>query len=116
MKYRKKEFHFWTPKYILKTTNYILKYLERKQTMKPFLTSTQSIKLLKNSIPCSQALWIKRICSTKKDFDPHLRELEGEREIHVSKMGKLRSSVFPLEQENALHVYRAQELYVGTKC
>ena len=43
MKYRKKEFHFWTPKHILKATNYIPKYLERKQTAKPFLTSTQSI-------------------------------------------------------------------------
>ena len=31
-------------------------------------------------------------------------------------MAKLRSSVIPLEQENALHVYRAQELYVATKC
>ena len=28
-------------------------------------------KLLKNSIPYSQALQIKRICSTKKDFDYH---------------------------------------------
>ena len=44
MKYRKKEFHFWILKYILKTTNYIPKYLERKETAKPFLTSTQSIQ------------------------------------------------------------------------
>ena len=44
MKYRKKEFHFWIPKYILKTINYIPKYLERKQTAKPFLISTQSIQ------------------------------------------------------------------------
>ena len=33
-------------------------------------------KLLKNSIPYSQALQIKRICSTKKDFDYHSRELK----------------------------------------
>ena len=32
-------------------------------------------KSLKNSIPYSKALQIKRICSTKKDFDHHLREL-----------------------------------------
>ena len=44
MKDRKKEFHFWITKYILKTINYITKYLERKQTVKPFLTSTQSIQ------------------------------------------------------------------------
>ena len=72
---KKKEFHFWIPKYILKTINYIPKYLERKQTAKPFLTATQSNpKWLKNSIPYSQALRIKRICSTKKDFDYHSRE------------------------------------------
>ena len=44
MKYRKKEFHFWIPKYTLKITNYIPKYLERKQTVKPSLTSTQIIQ------------------------------------------------------------------------
>ena len=44
MKYRKKEFHSWIPKYRLKTTNYIPKYLEKKQTATPFLTSTQSIQ------------------------------------------------------------------------
>ena len=44
MKDRKKEFHFWITKYILKTKNYITKYLERKQAVKPFLTSTQSIQ------------------------------------------------------------------------
>ena len=41
MKYRKKEFHFWIPKYTLKTASYIPpKYLEKKQNAKPFLTST----------------------------------------------------------------------------
>ena len=44
MKYRNKELHFWIPKYTLKTINYIPKYLERKQTAKLFLTSTQSIQ------------------------------------------------------------------------
>ena len=38
----KKEFHFWIPKYTLKTINYIPKYSKRKQTAKSFLTSIQS--------------------------------------------------------------------------
>ena len=44
MKYQKKKFHFWIPKYTLETTNYVPKYLDRKYTTKPFLTSTQSIQ------------------------------------------------------------------------
>ena len=31
-------------------------------------------------------------------------------------MAKLKNSIFPLEQENALHVYRVQELNAPTKC
>ena len=31
-------------------------------------------------------------------------------------MAKLKNSIFHLELEKALHVYRAQELYVATKC
>ena len=31
-------------------------------------------------------------------------------------MEKLKNPIFPLEQENALHDYQAQELYVVTKC
>ena len=30
-------------------------------------------------------------------------------------MAKLKNSLFPLEQENAFHVYRKQELYDATK-
>ena len=30
-------------------------------------------------------------------------------------MAKLKKSMLPLEQENALHAYRAQELYVAIK-
>ena len=40
----KERIYVWIPKYTLKTTNYIPKYLERKQTTKSFLTSTQSIQ------------------------------------------------------------------------
>ena len=32
-------------------------------------------KLLKDSITCSQALRIKRICTTSKDFENHCKEL-----------------------------------------
>ena len=31
-------------------------------------------------------------------------------------MAKIKNSIFPIDQENALHVYQAQELYVATKC
>ena len=30
-------------------------------------------------------------------------------------MAKLKNLIFPLEHKNALHVYRAQEIYVETK-
>ena len=77
MKYRKKEFHFWIPKYRLKTTNYIPKYLEKKPDRYTFLNiNSEHPKLLKNSIPYSQTLRIRRICSTKKDFDHHSRGLK----------------------------------------
>ena len=36
--------------------------------------------------------------------------------IYISKMTKLTNYISLLEQENALHVYRAQELYVATMC
>ena len=76
-KHPKKEFHFWIPKYILKTTICRQQYLARKQTGKPFFKiNSEHPKSLKNSIPYSQTLRIKRICSTKKDFDHHSRELK----------------------------------------
>ena len=40
----KERISFLDPKYTLKTTNYIPKYLERKQTAKSFLKLTQSIQ------------------------------------------------------------------------
>ena len=76
MKYQKKKFHFWIPKYTLETTNYVPKYLDRKYTTKPFLTSTQHPKSLKSNISYSQILGIKGICSTKIDFDRHSSELK----------------------------------------
>ena len=49
----------------------------RKQTDRQTFRNINSEhpKSLKNSIPYSQSLRIKRICSTKKDFDHHLTEL-----------------------------------------
>ena len=32
------------------------------------------------------------------------------------KIAKVKNSTFPLEEENALRVYQAQELYVASKC
>ena len=36
-------------------------------------------------------------------------------QVHITKIAKLKNSEFPLEQENALHVYQGQELDVATK-
>ena len=43
----------------------------------------------------------------------NLKEIIGRTRIENDKVKK---SIFPLEQENALHVFRAQELDVETKC
>ena len=48
------------------------KIFRKKTDCQTFLNSNlEHPKWLKNSIPYSQALRIKRICSTKKDFDYH---------------------------------------------
>ena len=53
------------------------KIFRKKTYRQTFLNiSSEHPKSLKNSIPYSQVLWIKRICSTKKYFDHHLRELK----------------------------------------
>ena len=43
----------------------------------------------------------------------NLTEIIGATRI---KMTNLKNAIFPLEQENVLQVYRAQELYIATKC
>ena len=54
-----------------------IKIFRKKTDHQTFLKiNSERLKLLKNSIPYSQTLWIKRICSTKKDFDHHSRELK----------------------------------------
>ena len=52
------------------------KIFRKKTDCQIFLNiNSEYTKSLKNSIPYSQALRIKRICSTKKDFDHHSREM-----------------------------------------
>ena len=46
------------------------------QKINPDLNNSAHPKSLKNSIPYSQALRIKRICSKTTDFEYHLRELK----------------------------------------
>ena len=54
------------------------KIFKKKTDHQTFLNiNSEHPKSLKSSIPYSQALRIKRICSTKKDFDHHSRELKG---------------------------------------
>ena len=178
--------------FCIKNNKLHTKIFRKKIDRQTFLNiNSEHPKSLKNSIPYSQALRIKRICSTKKDFDHHLtelreiflkqgydqklidkqlekvdklvrddlqqekdqeqqdpkripliltynrflsnlkavvrkswnilqtnkslRELFQEQPITAFKRNK-NLKVFPLEQENALYVYRAQELYLATKC
>ena len=88
MKHRKKEFHFWISKYTFQKihTKIFRKKADHQTCPKIISEHPESSK---NSILYGQALPIKRICSTKKDFGHHSREL---------------------------HVYWAQELCVATKC
>ena len=51
-----------------------ISFLDTEIYMKNNNKTTVKKKQLKNSIPYNQALRIKRICSTKKDFDHHSRE------------------------------------------
>ena len=69
--YRRKKSCFEIPKYMSIITNYKSKCLEK--THHKFFSNINSefTKLLKNRIPYSQAPQLKRIFSTKKDFDYH---------------------------------------------
>ena len=52
------------------------KIFRKKTDCQTFLNiNSEYTKSLKNGIPYSQALRIKRICSTKKNFDHHSREM-----------------------------------------
>ena len=53
------------------------KISRKKEDRQTFLKiNPEHAKVLKTSIPYIQALQIKRICSTKKDFDHHSGELK----------------------------------------
>ena len=56
MKYRKKGFHFWIPKYTLKATNYISVFRKKTDHQNFLNISSEHPKLLKKSIPYSQTL------------------------------------------------------------
>ena len=69
-------------KYILDNEIYIKnnklhhRIFRKKTDGQTFLNiNSEYTKSLKNSIPYSQALRIKRICSNKKDFDHHSRDM-----------------------------------------
>ena len=76
MKYQKK-FSFLNTEIRIKNNKLHTKIFRKKTDHQTFLNiNSEHLKSLKNSIPYSQALRIKRICSTKKDFDHHSRELK----------------------------------------
>ena len=54
-----------------------ISFLDTEIYMKNNNKTTVKKKQLKSSIPYNQVLRIKRICSTKKDFDHHSREPNG---------------------------------------
>ena len=56
MKYRKKEFHLWIPKYTLKATNCISIFWKKSDQQTFLNISSEHPKLLKKSIPYSQTL------------------------------------------------------------
>ena len=64
-------------KIYIKNSELHTKIFRKKTDRQTFLNiNSEHPKLLKNSIRYSQALRIKRICSTKKDFDHHSRKLK----------------------------------------
>ena len=72
----KEKISFLVTEIYIKNNKLYTKIFRNKADRQTFLKiNSQHPKSLKNSIPYSQALRIKRICSTKKDFDHHLREL-----------------------------------------
>ena len=72
----KERISFLATEIYIKSNKLHTKIFRKKTDHQTFLNvSSEHPKSLKNSIPYSQVLRIKRICSIKKDFDHHLREL-----------------------------------------
>ena len=61
----------------IKNNKLVTKIFRKKADCQSFLNiNSEYPKLLKSSVPYSQTLRVKRICSTKKDFDYHSRKLK----------------------------------------
>ena len=73
----KERISFLDTEIYIKNNKLLTKILRKKTDRQIFLNINSELqKWLKNSIPYSLTLPIKRICSTKKDFDHHPRELK----------------------------------------
>ena len=73
----KERISFLDTEIYIKSNKLHTKIFRKKTDRQTFLNiNSEHPKSLKNNIPYSQALRIKRICSTKKDFDHHSRELK----------------------------------------
>ena len=73
----KERISFLDTEIFIKNNKLHTKILRRKSDHQAFLNiDSENLKSLKDSIPYSQALRIKRICSTKKDFDHHSIKLK----------------------------------------
>ena len=73
----KKRISFLDTEIYIKNNKLHTKIFRKKTDCQTFLNiNSEHPKSLKNSIPYSQALQVKRNCSTKKDFDHHSRELK----------------------------------------
>ena len=86
----KEKISFLDTEIYIKNNKLHTKIFRKKTDCQSFLNiNSEHPKSLKNSITYSQALQITRICSTKKDFDHHLRELrerERERERFLNRL------------------------------
>ena len=73
----KERISFLDTEIYIKNNKLHTKIFRKKTDCQTFLNiNSEHPKSLKNSIPYSQALQVKRNCSTKKDFDHHSRELK----------------------------------------
>ena len=72
----KERISFLDAKIYIKNNKLQTKKFRKKTDRQTFLNiDSEHPKLLKNSVPYSKTLRMRRICSTKNDFDHHSREL-----------------------------------------
>ena len=73
----KEKISFLDTEIYIKNNKLHTKIFRKKTDHQTFLNiNSEHPKLLKSSVPYTQTLRIKKICSTKKDFDHHSRELK----------------------------------------